>query len=142
MAVQMLTTGYTPVGEYKRSWLLMAVGFVFASMGIVSCIVPGLLTGLIFILLGLLNITGGAIPLIKRFIPMLQAIRHPPGEPVIVTPVKKKLLITLTAFYIVTLIFGITVFIPGLLAGLALAGFLVIYGLLLFALAYLLWQVT
>jgi uncharacterized membrane protein HdeD (DUF308 family) len=142
MAVQMLTTGYTPIGEYKRSWLLMIIGVVFAAMGIVACIVPGLLTGLILILLGLLNLSGGAIPLIKRFIPMLHDIRHPPAEPVTVTPATKKLLITLTAFNIVTIIFGITVFVPGLIAGLALAGFLVIYGLLLFELAYLLRQVT
>ena len=142
MAVQMLTTGYTPIGEYKRSWLLMTIGVVFASMGMVSCIVPGLLTGVIWILLGVLNIAGGAIPLIRRYIPMLHDIRHSPAEPVTVTPIKKKLLITMTAFYIVTLIFGITVFVHGLLEGMALAGFLIIYGLLLFALAYLLWQVT
>jgi hypothetical protein len=73
---------------------------------------------------------------------MLHDIRHPPAEPVTVTPATKKLLITLTAFNIVTIIFGITVFVPGLIAGLALAGFLVIYGLLLFELAYLLRQVT
>ena len=141
MAVQMLTTGYTPVGEYRRSGLLMAIGMVFATMGIIACIVPGVLTGVIFMLLGVLNISGGTIPMVRRFIPMLHKIRQPPAQPEMVNPLAKKLLITMTVFNIVTIIFGITVFVPGLIAGLAFAGFLVLYGLLLFEMAYLLWQV-
>jgi hypothetical protein len=30
MAIQMTALGETPIGEYKRSWLLVSIGFVFA----------------------------------------------------------------------------------------------------------------
>lgn len=142
MAVQMLTTGYTPIGEYKRTWPVMISGSAFAALGIVSCIVPGLLTGLILVLLGALNIAGGALPLIRRFSPLLGELLHPPAKRVGIPSGTKKILVTMTAFNIVTLIFGVTIFVPKLVEGLALAGILVLYGLLLFALAYLLRRVV
>ncbi|NLE27610.1 MAG: hypothetical protein GX625_20200, partial [Clostridiaceae bacterium] len=72
MAIQMLALGETPVGQYRRSWLLIGIGIVFAALGIFSCIVPGILTDAIRVLLAFLNIAGGAILLGKRFLPMLQ----------------------------------------------------------------------
>jgi uncharacterized membrane protein HdeD (DUF308 family) len=51
-AIQMMVLGETPLGEFKRSWLLIIFGIVFASFGIFSCIIPGIFTGYIIILLG------------------------------------------------------------------------------------------
>ena len=45
MAIQMMTLGETPVGQFRRSWPLLVVGLVFAALGVVSSVVPGLLTG-------------------------------------------------------------------------------------------------
>lgn len=142
VAVQMLAMGDTPVGQYKRSWSLMITGVIFAAMGIISCIVPGLLTGVIAIFLGLLNITGGVIMMIRRFVPILRDIRHPPAEPVTVPPMIKKLIVIMTLLNVVSIILGITVFAPGLIAGPGVAGILVINGLLLFVLTHVLQQIS
>jgi uncharacterized membrane protein HdeD (DUF308 family) len=44
MAIQMMALGDTPLGQYRRSWWMVILGIGFAALGIVSCIVPGLLT--------------------------------------------------------------------------------------------------
>lgn len=141
VAVQMLAIGETPMGEYKRSWLLIIIGIVFAAMGIVSCIVPGILTGVIQILIGLLNIIGGVVLIIKRFLPILHGIRNPQAEPVTVTPIIIKLLTIQTVVNIVAITFGIAMLVPSLVSGLVIAGILVINGLLIFVLAYLLHKI-
>ena len=71
MAIQMMTLGDTPLGQYTRSWFMIIIGIVFAGLGIVSCIVPCMLTGMIQILLGLLNIIGGTAFFIKRYLAKL-----------------------------------------------------------------------
>ncbi len=136
IAIQMLALGETPIGRYKRSWLLITIGIVFAAIGIVSCIVPGILTGVIQILIGLLNIIGGIVLMIKRFIPILHRIRNPPAKSVIDTPIPMKLLTTSIVVNIVTITFGIIMLVPTLVSGLVIAGILVINGLLIFMLAY------
>lgn len=141
IAIQMMTLGETPIGQYNRSWFLIVLGIVFAAMGIVSCIVPGILTGVIRVLIGLLNIIGGAVLLTKRVLPVLHTARDPGAEPVVFPPVIKHLLVTQTVLNIVAIAFGITMLIPGLVPGIVIAGILVINGLLLFALAYILQQV-
>jgi|GEM_PF-3943920 len=57
----------------------------FAAMGIFSCIVPGILTGVIQFLLALLNIAGGVILLGKRFLPMLHGAGDFAAEPTILS---------------------------------------------------------
>jgi uncharacterized membrane protein HdeD (DUF308 family) len=141
VAIQMLAIGETPMGQYKRSWLLIIIGIVFAAMGIVSCIVPGILTGVIQILIGLLNIFGGVVLIIKRFLPILRGIRNPPAEPVNITPLIIKLLTIQTVVNIVAIIFGVTMLVPGLVSGVVIAGILVINGLLIFILAHFLHKI-
>lgn len=141
IVIQMMTLGETPIGQYNRSWFLIALGIVFAAMGIVSCIVPGILTGVIRVLIGLLNIIGGAVLLTKRVLPVLHTARYPGAEPVVFPPVINHLLVTQTVLNIVAIAFGITMLIPGLVPGIVIAGILVINGLLLFVLAYILQQV-
>ncbi|HOT07930.1 MAG TPA: DUF308 domain-containing protein [Methanotrichaceae archaeon] len=136
IAVQMLAIGETPIGQYRRSLLLIIIGIVFAAAGIVSCIVPGILTGVIQIMVGLLNIIGGALLITKRFIPILHEMRNPPAEPVALDPIIKRLLITQTAINIVGICFGITMLVPSLVSGPVIAGVLVANGLLLFVLTY------
>ncbi|WP_265581442.1 hypothetical protein [Methanofollis aquaemaris] len=132
MAIQMMALGETPMGQYTRSWFLIAVGIVFAAMGIVSCVVPGILTGVIQILLGLLNILGGGVLLTKRFFPLLHGTGNAPAGPL--PPGLKNLLVTQTVLNVVAIAFGITMLVPGLVSGLIIAGIVVINGLLLFVL--------
>lgn len=142
MAIQMMALGETPLGQYERSSLMIIIGIVFAALGDVSCIVPGMLTGMIRILLGLLNIMGGAALLIKRFLPIVHEIRTHPETPPIVPPILKKLTVTQTVLATVTIGFGISVLVPGFVSGLLIAGILVINGFLLFILVSLLQKVT
>ena len=142
IAIQMMALGDTPMGQYKRSWLMITIGIVFAGLGVVSCIIPGILTGVIQILVGVLNILGGVILLIKRFLPVLHEIRNPPTEPVTLPSIIKKLMVTQTVLNIVAIAFGVSMLVAGLISGLLIAGILVINGLLLFLLAYILQEIT
>lgn len=138
MAIQMLALGETPMGQYRRSWLLIVIGIAFAAMGIFSCIVPGILTGVIQLLLALLNISGGVILLGKRFLPMLHGAGDPAAEPAALPPILKRLLVTQTVLNVVAIAFGISMLLPGLVPGTVIAGIVVINGLLLFVLVSIL----
>ena len=137
MAIQMLALGETPVGQYRRSWLLIGIGIVFAALGIFSCIVPGILTDAIRVLLAFLNIAGGAILLGKRFLPMLQGTGSA-AELAHLPPIYKRLLGTLTVLNVVAIAFGISMLLPGLVPRTVIAGLVVINGLLLLSLASIL----
>jgi len=142
MAIQMMALGETPLGQYTRSWLMIIIGIVFAALGVVSCIVPGMLTGMIQILLGALNIMGGAAFFIKRFLSKLQRIKTAPEAPMVVPPIVGKLVRTQMVLNSVTIAFGMSMLLPGLVPGLVIAGILVLNGLLLFILASLIQKVT
>jgi hypothetical protein len=143
-AIQVMALGDTPIGHYRRSWFMIVIGLVFAALGAVSCIVPGLLTGMIRILLGVLNIMGGAAFFIRLFLPKLRGTKIPPESPVVMPPVVRKLGGTLLLVNTVTLAFGLSMLLPGLLsglAGLAVPCLLVVMGLLLFRMAFLMQKV-
>jgi hypothetical protein len=142
MAIQMMTLGDTPLGQYKRSGFMIIIGIVFAGLGIVSCIVPGMLTGMIQILLGLLNIIGGTVFFIRQFLAKLQEIRTPPEAPMVVPPIVRRLTRTQVVINSVGIAFGISMLLPDLVPGLVAAGILVIYGPLLFILASLIQKVA
>lgn len=142
MAIQMMALGETPIGQYKRSWLLVILGIVFAAMGIVSSIIPGILTGVIRILLGLLNVVGGAVLLTKRFFPVLHGAGDPPTESVVLLPIIKKMTATQTVLNVVAIVFGVTMLVPGLAPVPVIAGVLVINGLLIFVLACILLKIS
>lgn len=136
MAVQVLAMGETPVGQFRRSWLMVATGLLFVTLGVISTIVPGLLTSTLVLLLAVLNILGGVVPLTLRFLPLLVAMRNPPAQPVVIPPPLKKLLITQTVLNVVGILFGLSMFLPGLIPGLVVAVILFANGLLLFVLAF------
>jgi len=142
MAIQMTSLGETPMGGYKRSWLLVIIGIVFATLGAFSCIVPGILTNMLQTLLGALNILGGTILLLKRFIPILREIRHPPSEPVMVPPIVKKMMVTQTVLNFVAIAFGLSMLIPGFIPSMLVPGIVIINGLLLFVLGYILHKIN
>ena len=142
MAIQMMSLGDTPLGQYQRSSLIMVMGLVCAALGIFSCISPGVLTGMIRVLLGFLNVIGGAALLIGRYFPLLRNMRNPSATPVVVAPIVRKLTVTQTTLNCVTMVFGVSMLVPGLVPGLFIAGILVVNGLLLFILALVLQKIT
>ena len=70
---------------------MMTIGIVFASLGVVSCVVPGLLTGMIQILLGFLNVLGGAVFFTRRFLARKHEISASLEIPIVVPPIIRKL---------------------------------------------------
>jgi uncharacterized membrane protein HdeD (DUF308 family) len=141
-SIQMMSLGETPLGQFKRSWLMIMIGLLFAALGVVSSIVPGLLTGVIQILLGFLNLAGGALSLIQRWLPMLREVSTRGGAPRIVPPNVRKLVAIQTTLNWVQIAFGASMLVPSIVPGLLIAGILVINGLLLFILASALPKMT
>ncbi len=138
MAIQMMALGDTPLGQFRRSWLLLAMGLVFAALGVVSSVVPGLLTGVIRILVGLLNVLGGAISLIRRRAEISQARTPPVSLPADL----RNMSATQTMLNGAAIAFGLSALVPGLVPGLLVAAVLVVNGLLVFRLAAILWHLT
>jgi len=137
MAIQMTTLGETPLGQFKRSVIIIIVGIVFATLGIFSCIVPGILTGVLQILIGALNILGGVILLTMRFVPIIRGRKkHDPetGPP---SSTVKKFMITQTLLNLVAIAFGLSMIMPGMIPNTLVPVILIINGLLLFALTYI-----
>lgn len=141
-ALQMMTLGDTPLGQYTRSWLMITIGIVFASLGVVSCVVPGLLTGMIQILLGSLNVLGGAVFFTRRFLARKHEIGASPEVPIVVPPIFRKLAGVQVAMNFLGIIFGMSMLLPGLLSLPIVACILLIMGPLLCVLASLLRRVA
>lgn len=138
MAIQVLAMGETPVGQFRRSSPLIIIGIVFVALGVFSCIVPGILTDMLRVMLGILNLAGGIVPLALRLYPMVQQMRNPPAVPVPVPPQLRNLLVTQTILNIVGILFGSSMLLPGIIPGMVTAAILFCNGLLLFVLAYIL----
>ena len=112
-SLQMLALGQVVGSTLARSWVLVAAGLAFAAMGIVSCIVPGVISSVISPLLGIQNIITGVVLLGTLVIgPTLFGIRHPPAEPVAIPPLVKRLLLILAAIGIVAILFGLNMLAP------------------------------
>jgi uncharacterized membrane protein HdeD (DUF308 family) len=128
-SLQLLALGQFVASHVTRSWLVIAFGILCAAAGIYSCIVPGVLTGVIQPLLGLQNIITGVLLLATKIIaPTVYGIRHPPAEPVTLPPIIKRLFLVLTVTGIVAILFGINMLAPLLLP--SLLG-MVVYAMLL-----------
>ncbi|MGZ8893001.1 MAG: hypothetical protein ACXW1R_08765 [Halobacteriota archaeon] len=118
-SLQVLALGQLLGGQYRRSWWLMAIGIVFAGMGIVSCIIPGILTDVIRILLGLQNIITGVLFLaLQLVVPTVSGMKSPPAEPVTLPPLVKRLGLIVTVLMIVSIVFGLDMLAPVLLPSL------------------------
>jgi len=142
MAIQMMTLGDTPLGQYTRSWFMIIIGIVFAGLGVVSCIVPGMLTGMIQTLLGILTVMMGATFFIRRFLEKLHGMRTPPEAPIAVPPIVRRLARTQMVLSSMNIAFGISALLPGLMPLLVVASILLIMGPLLVILASLLQKVA
>jgi hypothetical protein len=110
-AVQMLASGNTPIGPFPRSWLVVGFGLLFAALGIVSCIIPEILVPALTVLVGVLNILGGVIALAKMWV---SRPRHPEGPREPVPPVLARLFAAQLTMNLLTIMFGMSMLIPGL----------------------------
>lgn len=114
-AVQMLATGNTPLGPYPRTGLMIVLGLLCAALGIVSCIIPGILAPELTLLVGALNILGGAAALVKIRQPPRRQAAAPPGD---APPALKRLFRAQLTMSLLTIMFGASMLLPGLIPGL------------------------
>lgn len=118
-AVQMLAAGSTPIGAFPRSRAMLLLGLLFAGAGIVSCVLPGVLVPTLTILIGTLNIVNGLMTLLKA-LPSLSATRKtPPPEPV--GRVLLRLFGTQAVMGGVSMLFGASMLLPGIIPGLVIS---------------------
>ena len=134
-AVQMVAAGSTPIGPFTRSWPVIAFGLVFAALGIVSCIIPDVLVPLLTVLVGVLNILGGMIALGKAIVPRLPR-RAGPRAPK--PSALRKLFVATVVMNALTIVFGTTMLVSGLLPGLVIGVVLAANGCVLLYLVHVL----
>ena len=134
-AIQMLASGSTPLGQFPRSWLMIALGLLVASLGIVSCIVPEVLVSLLTLLVGVLNILGGLTNIAKITIPIIRKSGQPPQTQ---PPILKRLAVAQLTMSLLTILFGISMLVSNLIPGLILGVILTANGCVLTYMFYLL----
>jgi hypothetical protein len=134
-AVQMLASGNTPIGPFPRSRLMILLGLLFAALGIVSCIIPDILVPQLTVLVGVLNILGGLITMIKMIIPLLRQSDEIRGP---VPPILKKLFAVQLTMNLLTIMFGTSMLVPHLVPGLVIGVILAANGCVLLYLLHLL----
>jgi hypothetical protein len=121
-AVQMLSSGNSPIGTFPRSWLMIVFGLLFAALGIVSCIIPDILVKPLGILVGVLNILGGVLNLIKILIPLLKRSAGP-RKPV--PSILVKLIVAQIVMNLLSVMFGTSMLvahmIPAMMIGVILS---------------------
>ncbi|MDD1760468.1 MAG: hypothetical protein LUQ44_07665, partial [Methanothrix sp.] len=118
-SLQLLALGQFIGSDFSRSWPMIAIAILCAAAGIFSCIVPGILTGVIQPIIGIQNIiTGGLLLATKIIGPTVYGIRHPPAEPAVLPSIVKRLYLALTVTGIVAILFGINMLAPLLLPSL------------------------
>jgi len=134
-AIQMLASGSTPIGPFPRNWLLVGFGLLFAALGIISSIIPDILVKPLTILIGVLNILGGFITLVKVISPRLKKAESPGGQ---VAPILQKLFITQLVMNFYPIMFGTSMLVAHLLPGLVIGVVLFANGCALIYLMYIL----
>ena len=128
LSLQMLSTGSTPIGPYPRSRFMILLGLIFAGMGVVSCIIPGILVRPLTFLIALLNIAGGVIALSRMGL-FQRKESDRPGIPV--PPVLSILKSVQLAMNLVSILFGFSMLFSGLLPGVVIGVMLAANGGLL-----------
>lgn len=124
-AIQMLASGTTPIGPFRRSWLIVAFGLLFAALGIVSCIIPGILVSALTLLVGLLNIAGGVITLAKICFTRRESADDAEAH---ITPLLTRLFRVQLVLNLLAIMFGTSMLVPTLLHGLLIGAILAMNG--------------
>jgi hypothetical protein len=133
----MLAFGSTPMGAFPRTWLVVLLGLLFAALGIISCVVPLILVPFLTLLIGLLNLAGGGAGLFKTVMPLMKNFKQKcPAVPILI-----KLTVTQIAMNLVSILFGTSMLVSGLLPGWVVGVILTANGAVLLYLMYLLVQI-
>jgi membrane associated rhomboid family serine protease len=101
---------------------MILFGLLFTALGIVSCIIPDILVLPLTVLVGVLNILSGVITLIKTCIPRLKKSDKRSPDP----PIMVRLFVTQLTMSLLSILFGTSMLVSGLIPGLVI-------GIILFA---------
>ena len=113
----MIVSGNTPLGPFPhRSLLMIGLGILFAAMGIVSCVIPGVLADVLTFLVGMLNIFGGLIPLGRRLLLFVRSANTGLAQPLLLRISRVQLILNL-----LSVMFGASMLIPGMIPGLVVS---------------------
>jgi uncharacterized membrane protein HdeD (DUF308 family) len=137
VSLQIITMGKTPFGDLHRSWMIVIIGICTAILGMFACFIPGLLTGLIRILVGIMLIVGGIAPLVQLFISEEKAKKWMKTSGIL-----QQLTIACSLVYIMSAILGVITLLPGITTDPQTAVILIIYGISLFYLSWCIQKVT
>ncbi|MDD2334448.1 MAG: hypothetical protein PHD38_08590, partial [Mesotoga sp.] len=137
-AIQMIDSGSTPIGVFPRSLPVILIGLVFAALGTVSCIIPEILVYPLTLLVGVLNILGGALSL-GKFIG--QQASRTGREDSKIPSVLIKLTIAQLTLNVLAITFGLSMLISHLLPGLVIGVILAANGAVLLYLLYILFVI-
>ena len=110
LALQAITLGKTPFGDFRRSWLLVALGTGSAVAGMIGCFIPGLLREPLRLLVGFVLTAGGLTLLLVLLISRDKArlwLRGPAAA-------LRHLTLAAGLVYALTLVAGLVTLFPGL----------------------------
>ena len=138
LALQMLATGNSPIGPFPRTWLMIIIGLVFVSLGVVSCIIPGILVPPLTVLIGVLNILGGVLMLKRIFTPIIKGHGRESGP---VPEILVRLNVVQVAMNVVSIMFGTSMLIHNLIPGMVIGVILAANGGLLLYLMHIMFVI-
>lgn len=137
VSLQIITMGKTPLGDLRRSWTVVIIGICTAILGMFACFIPGLLTALVRILVGIMLFVGGIALLLQLFISEEKAKKWMKTSGIL-----QQLTIACSLVYIMSVILGLVTLIPGITTDLQTAVLLIIYGISFFYLSWCIQKVT
>lgn len=138
-AVQMAASGATPIGAFPRSAAMTFLGLATAAVGVTSCIVPGLLEGVIAFLVATLNIIGGVLTFIKSLGSLSGASKTVPAGDAL--SLLRRLYTTQISMGVLSVMFGSSMLFPGIIPSLVIGAVLAANGGVLIYLMILLGRV-
>jgi len=127
MALRTMAAGETPLGSFPRTRPVVAAGLLLSVLGIFSCLVPEILVAPLVVLVGGLNVAGGALPFLRR-------------GPSSAHPLARRLAKTQDILNVLAILFGLSMLFPGIIPGLVTGVLLAANGGVLLYLLHLLRQ--
>lgn len=137
VSFQVITMGKTPFGDLRRSWMVIIIGICTAILGMIACFVPGLLTALVRILVGIMLFAGGIALLLQLFVSEGKARTW-----IKISGILRQLTVACAFVYAMSIVLGLVTLFPGVTTDPQTTVLLVIYGIGIFYLSWCIQRVT
>ncbi|MBP2145441.1 uncharacterized membrane protein HdeD (DUF308 family) [Methanofollis sp. W23] len=131
ISFQVVTMGKTPFGDLRRSWAVIILGICTAVVGMVACFIPGTLSTLVRVLVGIMLSVGGITLLLQLFVPEERGRRW-----MKISGILRHLTVACTLVYLISVILGLVTLFPGLTTDPETAVLLILYGSSFFYLSW------